>query len=320
MFVDETIEIRMFEYYKATGEDFQAVEEGIQTVWHPKLNFVFKNRQFVKKVIIVSYDCENIYLWSQTKFPKLTPVKCSLKQYFAYKIPHQIKISDDYQYWWRAGLKLPKLTQFLISRLKTDEISTPFISGGLLKPFIELQKQMKDRKNNPYITRESYLATITHEFGHAYWHQHKLWYYSNKKENLLLLETAKRLYCETGDLSCSRIEKLATIPLRFPSIDGMTELFAFCCEYQTSMIFWPIHKRNFDKFAANIIEYLRESERTKNLEQEDSVLEPRKYPHDFAFVFSKIIMTLYPKTWPQFLITPTTSIFLLSSASAVRAV
>lgn len=313
----------MFENYKATKKDFEAIEEGIKTVWHPKLNFVFKNKQFIKKVIVVSYDSKNVYLWSQTKFPKVTPIKYSLKQYFAYKIPHQLKISDDYQYWWRAGLKLPKLTRLLLSKLKTDEKSTPFISGGLLIPFTALQKKMKDRKDNPYITCESYLATIVHEFGHAYWHQHKLWYYSNKKENLLLLKTAKRLYCEARDLSYSKSEKLAKIPLRSPAIDGTTELFACCTEYQASMIFWPTHKRNFDLFAANIIEYLLKLEKTKNLEQEDSVLEPRKYPHDFAFVFGKIIITLYPKTWPQFLIAPSPIILQhirLSSALAVQAV
>lgn len=294
----------MFENYKATQMDFEVIEEGIQTVWHPKLNFVFKNKKFIEKVIVVSYDCENIYLWSQTKFPKLTPIKCGLKQYFAYKIPHQLKISDDYQYWWRAGLWPKKLTRFLLLKLKTDEISTHFPSGGLLTPFIELQKKMKDRKNNPYITRESYLATIVHEFGHVYWNQHKLWYYSNKKENLLLLKTAKQLYSEARDLSHSESGKLAKLPLRFPAIEGTSELFAFCTEYQASMIFWPAHKRNSDIFDASTIEYLLRLEEAKNLDQEDSVLAPSRYPHDFARVFSKIILTLYPKTWPEFLICP----------------
>ncbi len=295
----------MFENYKAVKEDFEAIEEGINSVWHPKLNFVFKNKKLIEKVIVVSYDCENIYLWSQAKFPKLTSIKCSLKQYFAYKILHKLKISDDYQYWWRAGLKLPKLTRLLLSKLKTNELITSFISGGLLIPFTELQKKMKRRKNNPYTTRESYMATIVHEFGHAYWHQHKLWYYSNKKENLLLLKTVKQLYSEVKNSSHSKSEKFAKLPIRFPAVEGITELFAFCCEYQASMIFWPTHKRNFDIFAANTMGYLLKVEKENNLDQVDSVLEPRKYPHDFAFVFGKIIMTLYPKTWPQFLIAPT---------------
>lgn len=157
---------------------------------------------------------------------------------------------------------------------------------------------------------ESFLATIVHEFGHTYWHQHKLWYYSNKKDNLLLLKTAKWLY-ETGDLSRPMMGKLAKIPLRFTSphgIKGISELFASCCEYQASLIFWPAHKQNFDLCDTTIIDYLLELEKTRNLDQEDSVLEPSRYPHDFARVFSKIIMTLYPKTWPQFLIAPTPAI------------
>lgn len=309
----------MFENYKAVQEDFEAIEEGIKSVWHPKLNFVFKNKKFIENVIVVSYDCENLYLWSQTKFSKFTPIKCSLKQYFAYKIPHQLKISDKYQYGWRAGLWPKKLTRFLLSKLKTDEMSTPFISGGLLIPFTELQKKMKDRKNNPYVTYESYLATIVHEFGHVYWHQHKLWYYSNKKDNLLLLKTAKLLY-ETTNLSSSERKKFLNIPLRFTSpqgIQGISELFAFCCEYQASMIFWPAHKRNLNIFDANTIAYLLNLEKLRNLEQEDSVLEPSRYPHDFARVFSKIILTLYPKTWPQFLIAPTPNILHISQFNLV---
>ncbi len=302
----------MFENYKATREDFEAIEEGIKAVWHPKLNFVFKNKKFIEKVIVVSYDSKNIYLWSQTKFPKLTAIKCSLKQYFTYKIPHQLKISDDYQYWWRAGLQPRKLTRLLLPKLKTDEISTHFPSGGLLIPFIELQKKRKNYKTNPYTTRESYLATIVHEFGHVYWHQHKLWYYSNKKENLLLLKTAKRLYSNSSNSG-----KLSKMPPRFPAIDGTTELFACCSDYQASMIFWPTHKRNLDIFAANRIGHLLKFEKLKNLDQEDSVLEPSRYPHDFAFVFGKIIMTLYPKTWPQVLITPTPNILQIRLNSVV---
>ncbi len=306
----------MFENYKAVKEDFEAIEEGIKTVWHPKLDFVFKNKKFVKKVVVVSYDCENLYLWSQTKFPKCIPVKCSLKQYFAYKIPipHQLKISDDYQYGWRAGLQPPELTWFFSSKMETNEYySSSFVSGGLITPFIALQKKMKDRKNNPYITRESYLATIVHEFGHTYWHQHKLWYYSSKQENLLLLKTAKLLY-ETTNLSSSESKKLLNIPLRFPApYQEMSELFAFCCEYQASLIFWPAHKHNLDIFDASTIEYLLRLEEAKNLDQEDSVLAPSRYSHDFARVFSKIIMTLYPKTWPQFLIAPTPNISYIPS-------
>lgn len=287
----------MFEKYRAVKEDFEAIEEGIKTVWHPKLNFVFKKKEFIKKVIVVSYDSKNIYLWSQTKFPKLTSIKCSLKQYFAYKIPHHFNISDKFQHAWWAGLKLQKLARLLLQKLNTDELSTPFIAGGLLTPFITLQKKKKRIKNNPYKTYESYLATIVHEFGHAYWHQHKLWYFSNKEGNLLLLKTVKRLYAKDG--------KLPNVLIRFPifeGMEGMSELFAFCCEYQASMIFWPTHKQNLDTFDAHTIDYLLKLEETKNLDQEDSVLEPRKYPHDFARVFSKIILTLYPKTWPQFLL------------------
>ncbi len=290
----------MFEGYKATTEDLKAIEEGIATACNQKLKFIFKNKDYIKKIIIISYDSENIYIWSQIKFPKLISLKCGLKQYFAYKIPHQLKICDDLQRGWAASLQPRELTKLLFPKLKTDELSNQFISGGLLTPFIALQKKLKDRKNNPYISRESYLATIIHEFGHAYWHQHKLWYYSNKEENLLLLKTANSLYrAEMLKKSSLENKNPTAIPIRFPTIEGITEIFAFCTEYQASKIFWPVHKQNFDKFAANRTEFILQLEKTKNLNQEDSVLEPQKYPHNFAFVFSKILLTLYPETWQQ---------------------
>ena len=167
------------------------------------------------------------------------------------------------------------------------------ISGGLLIPFTTLQKSFR-KKHNPYTTRESYLATIIHEFGHVYWNQYKLWWYSNQEENLKILAAAKQLYAKKT--------KTSTLPVWFPMTEGIGEIFAICAEYRASMLFWPDHQRNFDLFAANRIEHLLiKKEQAKNLEQEDSVLEPKKFPHDFAIVFGRIILTRYPKIWPQIL-------------------
>ncbi|MBI4036645.1 hypothetical protein HY386_02085 [Candidatus Daviesbacteria bacterium] len=298
----------MFEDYKATKQDLLVIEEGINFVWNPKLKFIFADKSKIEKtVVVISYDSQFIYIWSPKGINGLDTLECGLEQYHLYKIPHKSKIKDEWQSGWCAGLLDRKIEKYLPKSIKQKTIfEVPRISGGLLTPFIELQK--KRRKDNPYITRESYLATIVHEFGHVYWHQHKLWYYSNKKENLLLLRISKRLYTKGG--------KLPKVLIRFPifeGMEGMSELFAFCAEYQASLIFWPTHKRNLDIFTANRIEYLLKLEEVKNLDQEDSVLEPSKYPHDFAFVFSKIILTLYPKTWPQVLIAPTPNILHIPS-------
>ena len=160
------------------------------------------------------------------------------------------------------------------------------MGGGLLTPFVELQKK-NNIIDNPYITRESFLATIVHEFAHIYWQQHKLWWYPNKKENINFLQTAKQLY------EAKKLRKTIYLPLD----PGLSELYAFCAEYTASEIFWKSHKHNLDIFIKKRLERLIKEEQTKDLDREDSVIAPSRYPHDFAFVFGKIILSNYPKTW-----------------------
>lgn len=280
----------MFENYKAVKKDFEAIEEGIKTVWHPKLNLVFKNKELVKKVIVVSYDCENLYLWSQTKFPKFILIKCSLKQYFAYKIPipRQLKISDDYQYWWRAGLQPTELTWFFSSKMKTNEYySSSFVSGGLLTPFITLQKKMKDRKNNPYVTYESYLASIVHEFGHAYWNQKMFASYKKQVTREILARTEA---CYKGQqITLSKLK----IPL--PLDYNISEIFAFCTEYQAATLFWPTHKKTIDQDSSFMI---------KNLLKSNNINTIFLSAHHFAAIFGKLIFSAYPHSWPLKLLSP----------------
>lgn len=276
----------MFENYEATKQDFEAIEEGIKVVWHPKLNFVFKNKKFIKKVIVVSYDSKNLYLWSQTKFPKLTTLKCDLKQYFTYKIPHQLKISDDYQYWWRAGLQPPELTKLLFSKLKINEL-TSFISGGLLTPFITLQKKIKNYKNNPYTTRESYLATIAHEFGHVYYHQKVSSQYKNRDAKEVLMRAEA---CYKGQQIT-----LSKIKIPYPIDYNISEVFAFCVEYQTAVLFWSTHKKAIDKNAFAQI---------KNFLKKDKPTAIFLNSHHFAAIVGKLIFSASPHSWLTKLLCP----------------
>ncbi|MBI2641712.1 hypothetical protein HYW87_03920, partial [Candidatus Roizmanbacteria bacterium] len=167
----------------------------------------------------------------------------------------------------------------------------PKINGGLLTPFIDLQKN-NNIENNPYVTRQSFLATIVHEFGHIYWNRHKLWWYSNKKENVSFLKMAKQLY------EGKKVKKNIYFPMDF----GFGELYAFCAEYAASEILWKNHKRNLDVFIKKQLEKLIREEQLKNLDRDDSNLTPSRYPHNFAFVFGKIIVSNFPKTWPRIMI------------------
>ena len=173
----------MFENYKATKKDLEAIEEGIRTVWRKELDFIFKNKKVFDRTSIISFDSQFIYLWSKHKFSGLKRESTSLPEYYFSKIPHQLSFTDDDYAGWRASIfrndfyrLLPKLF------ITKSQFAYPVISGGLLAPFTEIHQERPDPLD-AYNTRESFLATIVHEFGHIYWDQYRLWWYSNKKEN-----------------------------------------------------------------------------------------------------------------------------------------
>lgn len=282
----------MLKDYLASIEDHLAIEEGAEAFERAELDFIFKDRDLLKNVVIISYDSAYLYLWTKLKLARLETIPCRIKKYNAYKIPHNVKLKDKLQTGWRVGFSNKQLEDFLPKKLQKNLFKVPKISGGLLRPFIKLQKNKK-RKYNPYITRESYLATIVHEFGHVYWNQHKLWWYSNKKDNLRYLRSAEQLYSEE--------KKISKIPIYFPVYYGISELYAFCTEYCASKLLWPNHKKNLDIFVKERLRQLREKEEKRDLERKDSVLVARKSAHDLAFVFSKILLAQHPKIWPQLL-------------------
>lgn len=265
--------------YIASKEDLKAIEHGISYVWHPKLEFIFKDKTRINKTVVITYDSRYIYLLERQEF---------------IKIAHKLKISKEFHSWWRAGLLPDTLQKYLPTSITNKtRFEMPIISGGLLTPFIELQKQ-KGRPNNPYVTKESYLATIIHEFGHVYYNQHKLWWFSNKEKNLKYLQFALQAF---GNKTLQKID------LRIPSHVGINEVFAFCTEYFASKLFFPKHKLNLDKFYSRRIKELIKVESSKNLDQEDSVLDSH-LSHDFAAVFGILLLRNSPKNWPQKLTTP----------------
>lgn len=227
----------MFENYKATKEDLELIEKGIKTVWRPELNFIFSKKNLLKNTAIISYDSSFIYLWTDISVPNLISRPCSVSDYYAYKILHKIKLKNEWQYAWWAEFLPDPLEKILSVELKTAWIEISKIYGGLMTSFIKLQKK-EEIEFNPYITKQSYLATIIHEFGHIYWERHKLWWYSNKEENMNFLKVAKKLY------EGKKIKK----NIYFPMESGVGELFAFCTEYTASEILWKNHKLNLDKF------------------------------------------------------------------------
>lgn len=288
----------MFETYKATENDFQAIEEGVKTVWRPEMNFVFKKKSLIEKVVVVSYDSEFLYLWTKLKFPRLETIPCRIQKYQAYKIPHKIKLKNVWQLGWRASLPIGVFEKLLPSKLQKSNFEIPKISGGLLTPFIKLQKKAKSiKKPNPYITYESYLATVVHEFGHVYYNQHKLWWYSDKKQNITYLEIAKKLF------ENKRVN-LHQLKIEVPSPLLWSEVFAFCADYHATSLLWPKHKEDIDQMNLIIVKQAILKEKKKDLEKENSFFDEAKSLHLAAAIFGKIIIARYPHEWPQKLLQP----------------
>lgn len=211
----------MFRDYLATKDDFHAVEVGLAAVEKKELDFVFTKRDLLKDIVVISYDSSNLYIWTKIKFSNLSRKVCPVREYYAYKIPHSVKLNDDWQTGWRVGLPIKLFNKLLPKKLRASKFETPIISGGLLKPFITLQRK-KELTINPYVTRDSYLATIVHEFAHIYWNQNKLWWYSSKEMNMNYLKIAEKLYGAGTNIS--------DIDIHMPANLGWSELFAYCVE------------------------------------------------------------------------------------------
>lgn len=283
----------MFNNYLATKDDLEIIIEALKFVMHSKMEFVFKNKSKIANTVIVSYDSKFIYMW------KINPVR------LAYRIPHKIVIKDEWQYAWRVGFFDQKIKESLPKEIKdTSNFETPKISGGLFTPFVELQKKIKGVKNNPYITKESYLATIIHEFAHIYWNSFKMWWPSDKKENLLYLNLAKRLSQNFIAIPSQKKRLGIILSLNFPCNQAFGEAFAYCSELYATSIFWPTQQIKFNEFDIAWLKKMIKEENKKDLEREDSILEPIKNPHAFALVFGRIILNKYPLHWPLILTSP----------------
>ncbi|MEK7612513.1 MAG: hypothetical protein AAB407_04180 [Patescibacteria group bacterium] len=267
--------------YIAIEQDLNAITEALDFVWKKELRFIFQDTTKISDVIIISYDSKKIYAWARSADDK----------YLLDVIPHSIKLSNKYQSGWRARLEPKALEKFLPEQWQDNQFSKPKISGSLFTLFIQIQK-LKHRRFNPYTSYESYLATIVHEFAHVYYNSHKLWWYSNKAENIIYIQLAQKLY------GGNKISK--KVSLRVPTQDSTSELFAFCAEYTAASIFWPKHKKNLDKYYTARLDELTMEEKKKNLDVEDSVLD--RSHHDLAAVVGRILIDRYPGKWPEVLL------------------
>lgn len=282
----------MFENYIHTKEDLEAVEEALEYLERPELDFIFKDRKLIDNTLVISYDSKELFIWTKLKHSKLKKMPCRVEGYNAYRIPHKVKIADRDQMALRSSVQPKEIVKYLPDELQKSRFKIPQISGGLLTPFTKIHKKQREsgrRPLDPYHTRESYLATVIHEFGHVYYFQHHLWYYGHKERNLRNMKLASSLY--QGKKSSG----LAEIISQFPVHESITEVFAFCTDYTAAKLFWPNHKADIDKEAVGRIKMLIEKEKKLNLDYQDSSLSE---VHNLATVVGKIITETYPRDWP----------------------
>lgn len=271
----------MFENYKATKKDFDAIEKGIKTVWRKEMDFVFKKKSYIKDVAPVSFDSRFFYIWSSSKFPEFKSTPYRFDNYQVYKTPHKLKITEYDQMGWCANAE--KWKSFL-SKPLSEHKKAIYISGGFLTPFTKIHKKHISQGHlDIYSTYESYLATLVHEFGHIYYNSQPL-STSNKRANLEYLKTALNLFKE------KKIEKFPRIKLyRSFAFEVWTEVFAFCTEYYAVSLFWPKFKKQLnDYWKTNLAKFVKNP----------SLLTSRT-SHYLAATVGKILMSRYPQSWPE---------------------
>lgn len=145
----------MFDNYIASKNDLLAVEKALEILWSPKLNYIFKYKKRIQNTPVISFDSKNIYLWIRDN-----------DEYNLYKFLHNIKkLDDSTQKVWMSGIYIEEIRNIL--KKETGKVlNGP--CGGLLTPFTKIHSNYSKTSNDPYHTKESYYATILHEFGHVY--------------------------------------------------------------------------------------------------------------------------------------------------------
>jgi len=151
--------------------------------------------------------------------------------------------------------------------------------------------EKKIRPWDPYYTQESYMATIIHEFAHAYFDATYLPWHGSKEQNLELLNNAYELFL-------GKKITLKNLVVNPPLSPITSETFAFCTEYFASTMFWPNHKKAVDKELSMILPLSIRKEKIKNLNFESSILDNE--PHLAAAIFGKIIIAKLGSAWPTF--------------------
>jgi hypothetical protein len=259
----------------ASPEDLSTVEEALTYVWRSELDFIFEARAVLEDTLVLVFDSSTLYVWRREK-----------GTYRRYSFQLTCSAKDFSHDWWACGPVIRGLETCLPLEWGHTDRKLSFVSGSFITPTIEGQKR-RERPLNPYTTRESYLATVVHEFGHVYFD--KLTQVPNNDQySQKLVETALAIYQGRPAFS----------DLVFPSFNKRfwSEIFAFCTDRAASNIFWPGHKAAVDRANVALLEKVLSGDGESNKYWD---LPPLEKTHMSAAIVGPILIETLGNSWPE---------------------
>jgi len=207
----------MYDMYQMQKKDIEAINRGI------RIARKFENEIFPEGLpgtSVVLYDTKDVLVWTRRKLH--LPKYGRSEGYTLYRFAHNQSIKKEDLFY--CGGTPEHLIKLLIQKL-----GKIFFTCSPLTTFVQLQKR---RKGSFYTTEASYLATIIHEFAHAYHWLH---------QGTIPIE--KSIW--------NLLKKLKT---KIPKEGICLEAFAIWCELLVSRKYFPAHFRNLKKWSTRVQE------------------------------------------------------------------
>lgn len=278
------------------SDNLKIIKQSLDYIWNSQLSTAFQNKSLLKKILILAFDDSKLYIL--TKIPlEIRGIKSQqfFNDYNLYIIKHNISLKNNDFCGWRSCINKKEFLKYLPQQfVKTSQLSWPRISGPVATLFFDFHKKLKKQKRifDPYTTKESFLATIIHEFGHAYFYGTYLPWHGFQKQNLAILKTALSLFSGKKVTPKTKIAWNSFVP------PNASEIYAFCTEYYASTVFFPNHKKAIDREMEYFLPKLIREEKKKDLNFQASILDLNQ--HLSSAIFGKLIISQLGSSWPNF--------------------
>lgn len=189
--------------YQAADSDFEAVQDGIDSTLKVAES-LFPNG--IQQLDVVLYDTSHLYIYSRNPDYKLKK-KGQWRNYVIYESSHNGKPTESDMARCSGGIDFAY--DALYGKIKQE-----YFTCAPLTSILAIQK----KRESIYVTRESYLATVIHEFAHSYMDQ-ELWQMPD------LMPMIPRVKALQTNISKMRI---------------LQETYAIWCELKASKLLFPV--------------------------------------------------------------------------------